>query len=195
MKKIHKTRNLISIFNITNYNMIRFVDYENLEFNSVNIFKYFRKKFFNISLISFDYDGNSNKSKIEFTLGIYDEDKNLIKPKSTTKKTKKISNTSVKKTSEKKKVQTKGKKKGKSKGKKGKKSISNKKPVEEIVIEENNSDTIMITQKLDGNMFVKNKKGMKEKKDFFQKKSRKRIVNWRKVSIFAHLFARKRAAK
>ena len=85
--------------------------------------------------------------------------------KSTTKKTKKISNTSVKKTSEKKKVQTKGKKKGKSKGKKGKKSISNKKPVEEIVIEENNSDTIMITQKLDGNMFVKNKKGMKEKKE------------------------------
>ena len=85
--------------------------------------------------------------------------------KNTTKKTKKISNTSVKKTSEKKKVQTKGKKKGKSKGKKGKKSISNKKPVEEIVIEENNSDTIMITQKLDGNMFVKNKKGMKEKKE------------------------------
>ena len=85
--------------------------------------------------------------------------------KNTTKKTKKISNTSVKKTSEKKKVQSKGKKKGKSKGKKLKKSISNKKPVEEIVIEENNSDTIMITQKLDGNMFVKNKKGMKEKKE------------------------------
>ena len=84
--------------------------------------------------------------------------------KNTTKKTKKISNTSVKKT-EKKKVQSKGKKKGKSKGKKLKKSISNKKPVEEIVIEENNSDTIMITQKLDGNMFVKNKKGMKEKKE------------------------------
>ena len=88
VKKIHKTRNLISIFNITNYNMIRFVDYENLEFNSVNIFKYFRKKFFNISRISFDYDGNSNKSKIEFTLGIYEEDKNLIKPKNNSKNTK-----------------------------------------------------------------------------------------------------------
>ena len=85
--------------------------------------------------------------------------------KSITKKSKKITNTSVKKTSEKKKVQSKGKKKGKSKGKKLKKSISNKKPVEEIVIEENNSDTIMITQKLDGNMFVKNKKEKNEKKE------------------------------
>ena len=88
MKESIKTRNLITSLNKTNYNMIRFVDYENLEFNSVNIFKYFRKKFFNISRISFDYDGNSNKSKIEFTLGIYDEDKNLIKPKNNSKNTK-----------------------------------------------------------------------------------------------------------
>jgi hypothetical protein len=85
--------------------------------------------------------------------------------KSITKKSKKITNTSVKKSSEKKKVQSKGKKKGKSKSKKVKKNISNKKPVEEIVIEENNSDTIMITQKLDGNMFVKNKKEKNEKKE------------------------------
>ena len=85
--------------------------------------------------------------------------------KSITKKSKKITNTSAKKSSEKKKVQSKGKKKGKSKSKKVKKNISNKKPVEEIVIEENNSDTIMITQKLDGNMFVKNKKEKNEKKE------------------------------
>ena len=32
-------------------------------------------------------------------------------------------------------------------------------------------------------------------KKIFSKKSRKCIVNWRKVSIFAHLFAKKRTAK
>ena len=88
MKESIKTRNLITSLNKTNYNMIRFVDYENLEFNSISIFKYFRKKFFNVSYLSFDYDEIKNKSKLEYTLGIYDEDQNLILPKNNTKNTK-----------------------------------------------------------------------------------------------------------
>ena len=61
-------------------------------------------------------------------------------------------------TKEKKKAQSKGKSGNKSKSKKNKKDKTSIKQIEDLLNEENNSDTIMITQKLDGNMFVKNKK-------------------------------------
>ena len=61
-------------------------------------------------------------------------------------------------TKEKKKAQSKGKSGNKSKSKKNKKDKTSIKQIEDLLKEENNSDTIMITQKLDGNMFVKNKK-------------------------------------
>ena len=61
-------------------------------------------------------------------------------------------------TKEKKKAQSKGKSGNKSKSKKTKKDKTSIKQIEDLLNEENNSDTIMITQKLDGNMFVKNKK-------------------------------------
>ena len=72
------TKNLIALLNITNYNMVRFVDYENLEFNSLSTFKHFRKKYFNISYINYYYDEINNVSKLEYILGIFDEDKNFI---------------------------------------------------------------------------------------------------------------------
>ena len=76
-----KTRSLSSSVNLTNYNMVRFVDYEFLEFNSITIFKYFRKKFFNISDFKFDYNKENNRSKIEFNFELYDENKNLFDQK------------------------------------------------------------------------------------------------------------------
>ena len=75
------TRNLISRLNITNYNLIIFYDYEHLEFNAIGIFKYFRKKYFNISFISYEYDKEKNSNKLEYIIGIYDENKYLIDPK------------------------------------------------------------------------------------------------------------------
>ena len=77
-KEIVNNRNLISKMNITSYNMVRFVDYESLEFNSIYIFKDFRKKYFNISSIIYTYNETENKSQIEYDFEIYDEGKNLI---------------------------------------------------------------------------------------------------------------------
>lgn len=80
IKKAIITRNLISKLNITNYNMIRMYDWENLEFNSISIFKYFRKKYFNVSYISYDYYKENNTCKLEYLIGLFDEDRNLINP-------------------------------------------------------------------------------------------------------------------
>ena len=77
-KEIVNNRNLISKMNITSYNMVRFVDYESLEFNSIHIFKDFRKKYFNISSIIYTYNETENQSQIEYDFEIYDEGKNLI---------------------------------------------------------------------------------------------------------------------
>ena len=54
------------------------LDYESLEFNSIYIFKDFRKKYFNISSIIYTYNETENQSQIEFDFEIYDEEKNLI---------------------------------------------------------------------------------------------------------------------
>ena len=75
------TRSLSPNVNLTNYNMVRFVDYEFLEFNSITIFKFFRKKYFNISNFKFDYNKENNSSNIEYNFELYDEDKNLFDQK------------------------------------------------------------------------------------------------------------------
>ena len=99
--------------------------------------------------------------------------KEKSKEKTTTKnnikkpKIKKIINTKDKKSSgDKKSDKSKSKNKSKSKVKKGKKSKSTKKDKKGKILKENESETIMITQKLDGNMFVKQKKEEKKKKTF-----------------------------
>ena len=63
---------------MTNYNMVRFVDYELLDFNSINIFKMFRKKYFNVSNFKFDYNKENNISTLEYNFELYDENKNLL---------------------------------------------------------------------------------------------------------------------
>ena len=73
-----KTRDLLSSTNTTNYIMVRFVDYEFLEFNALKIFKFFRKKYFNISYFKYDYNKDNNESKLEYNIELYDEDRNLL---------------------------------------------------------------------------------------------------------------------
>ena len=103
--------------------------------------------------------------------------KSKPKEKSKEKNSDKINNNKSKKkinAKEKKKAQSKGKTGNKSKSKKTKKDKTSIKQIEDLLNEENNSDTIMITQKLDGNMFVKNKKeeieGIKEEIKLFAEK-------------------------
>ena len=78
-KKPNTTRNLF-LNCLKDYNMVRFVDYEFLEFNSIESFKYFRKKYFNITNVKYNYDEAKNKSKIEYDFEIYDENQTLIQP-------------------------------------------------------------------------------------------------------------------
>ena len=66
---------------------------------------------------------------------------------------------------EKKDGKSKGKKENKSKTKKTKKGKSRDKNIENLIKEGNDSNTIMITQKLDGNMFVKNKNRKRDRKN------------------------------
>ena len=79
------TRDLLSMVNLTNYNMVRFVDYEFLDFNSITIFKMFRKKYFNISNFKFDYNKEDNLSTIEYDFELYDENKDLFNLNNTSK--------------------------------------------------------------------------------------------------------------
>ena len=88
IKNPETTRNLIPLLNLTDYNMVRFVDYENLEFNAISVFKYFRKKFFNVSYVNYNYDEKNNVSKLEYIIGIFDEKKNLINPNNLSNTTK-----------------------------------------------------------------------------------------------------------
>ena len=81
LKKPDTTRNLI-LNNLKDYNMVRFVDYDYLDFNSIEIFRYFRKKYFNINNIKYNYDEANNKSKIEYDFEIYDENQTLIETNS-----------------------------------------------------------------------------------------------------------------
>ena len=61
-----KKADLVSVINLTNYNMVRFVDYEFLEFNYLQLFKYFRKKYFNISNFKINYNKKNKEYKLEY---------------------------------------------------------------------------------------------------------------------------------
>ena len=87
--------------------------------------------------------------------------KNIIK-KSKPKKQININNKSKVKSTKKNSPKNKNNNKSKSKPKKSKKNKSKEKNKEKKILEEN--DTIMITQKLDGKMFIKNKKEKKIEK-------------------------------
>ena len=87
--------------------------------------------------------------------------KNIIK-KSKLKKQININNKSKVKSTKKNSPKNKNNNKSKSKAKKPKKNKSKEKNKEKKILEEN--DTIMITQKLDGKMFIKNKKEKKIEK-------------------------------
>ena len=87
--------------------------------------------------------------------------KNIIK-KSKPKKQININNKSKVKSTKKNSPKNKNNNKSKSKTKKSKKNKSKEKNKEKKILEEN--DTIMITQKLDGKMFIKNKKEKKIEK-------------------------------
>ena len=80
-----KKADLVSVINLTNYNMVRFVDYEFLEFNYLQLFKYFRKKYFNISNFKINYNKKNKEHKLEYNFELYDENKNLINSKNNTK--------------------------------------------------------------------------------------------------------------
>ena len=71
--------NLINSLITTNYNMIRFLDHENLEFNSMAPFFYFRKKYFNVSHVKLYYNETDATTIIEYIVGFYDENKTLMK--------------------------------------------------------------------------------------------------------------------
>ena len=75
-----KSKFLLSIPNLTEYSMVRFVDYEFLDFNSLKVFRIFRKKYFTLSNLNFDYNKENNISTLEYNFELFDENKNLFEP-------------------------------------------------------------------------------------------------------------------
>ena len=70
--------NIPDIYNNNNLQSIIF--YENVIFNSFQIFKNLRNKFFSLSYLNYNFSREFDMVKMEYIIGIYDQDKTLLIP-------------------------------------------------------------------------------------------------------------------
>ena len=66
--------------NLSEYNMTNIIVYDDSYFNSLSIFYFFKKKFFNITYFNYFYSEKFQKVKLVFDFGIFDQNKTLIEP-------------------------------------------------------------------------------------------------------------------
>ena len=71
---------IIRPINLSEYNMVKFIAYDNVDFNSMWIYNIFKNKYFNISYLNYAYSEEYKKVKFEFLFGIYNQNKTLIEP-------------------------------------------------------------------------------------------------------------------
>ena len=69
-----------NIPDIYNNNLQSIIFYENVFFNSFQIFKNLRNKFFSLSYLSYNFSREFDMVKMEYIIGIYDQDKTLLIP-------------------------------------------------------------------------------------------------------------------
>ena len=66
---------IIRSINLSEYNMVKFIAYDNVDFNSMWIYNIFKNKYFNISYLNYAYSEEYKKVKFEFLFGIYNQKK------------------------------------------------------------------------------------------------------------------------
>ena len=66
--------------NLSEYNMVKFLAYDNIFFNSMNMFRTFNNKYFDISYLNYTFSKEFKKIKFEFNFGIHNKNKTLIEP-------------------------------------------------------------------------------------------------------------------
>jgi hypothetical protein len=71
---------IIRPINLSEYNMVKFIAYDNADFNTMWIYDIFKNKYFNISYLNYAYSEEYKKVKFEFLFGIYNQNKTLIEP-------------------------------------------------------------------------------------------------------------------
>ena len=67
-------------FNLSQYNMTKFLVYDYFYFNSMSMFNHFKNKYFKISSFDYIFSKEYKKIRIQFVFGIYDKKKELIQP-------------------------------------------------------------------------------------------------------------------
>ena len=65
---------------LSEYNMVKFLAYDFMYFNSMSMYNNFKNKYFNISNLNYIYSEKYKKVKFEFIFGIYNSQKELIEP-------------------------------------------------------------------------------------------------------------------
>ena len=83
LEKVGKDKNdeeVKSEFNISDYNMVKFLVYDKFNFNSKSMYNTFKNKYFNITYLNYSFSNEFKKVKFEFDFGIYDKNKKLIHP-------------------------------------------------------------------------------------------------------------------
>jgi len=66
--------------NLSEYNMVKFLAYDNIFFNSMYMFRIFNNKYFDISYLNYTFSKEFKKIKFEFNFGIHNKNKTLIEP-------------------------------------------------------------------------------------------------------------------
>ena len=75
-----KDEEVNSEFNLSDYNMVKFLVYDKFFFNSMSMYNIFKNKYFNITYLNYFFSNEYKKVKFEFDFGIYDKNKTLINP-------------------------------------------------------------------------------------------------------------------
>ena len=78
--KIIEKEEFQEYFNLSQYNMTKFLVYDHFYFNSMSMFHHFKDKYFNISSFDYIFSKEYKKIRIQFIFGIYDKNKELIQP-------------------------------------------------------------------------------------------------------------------
>ena len=80
IKEESNKRELLLPFNLSEYNMVKFFEYDYFSFNSLLIWNIFKNKYFCINHLDYKFSNSFQKVKFEYTFGVYDKNKTLIQP-------------------------------------------------------------------------------------------------------------------
>ena len=79
-EKVESENVFNSTTNLTEFAMTKIIAHDHVKFNSLGMFYFFKKKYFNITNFNYFYSEKFKKVKLVYDIGIYDENENIIHP-------------------------------------------------------------------------------------------------------------------